>query len=116
MQNKAKNSSKSIVTVLAGFLMSSACTGELFVFEGVSAAVSDKTVSDHVVSLLSGKDCSFLRVDQGRTYCVEDEEIISQSHLYCYSTLGSVMCYNEPDPQRAESERLGFIDQSQSQP
>ena len=88
------------------------CTGELVAIEGISAAVFDKTASDHVVSLFSGKDCSFLRVEQDKSYCVEDAKIVKQSHLYCYPTLGAITCYTEPDPQRAPSERIGYIDES----
>ncbi len=98
------------VLVMAITLPLAGCTGELFAVESISAAVFDKTASDHLVSLVSGKDCSFLRVEQDKSYCVEDARVIQQSHLYCYPTLGSVTCYTEPDPQRAPSERIGFID------
>jgi len=102
----------SVSSTLAITVMVGGCAGEFFAVEGVSAALSDKTASDHVVSLLSGKECSFLRVDQGQSYCVEDAVKISQSHLYCYRTLGAATCYTEPDPRRSPSERIGYIDES----
>ncbi|MBT3558979.1 MAG: hypothetical protein HN644_02250 [Rhodospirillales bacterium] len=100
------------VVLMVGTMSLAGCTGELIAIEGVSAAIFDKTASDHVVSLFSGKDCSFLRVEQDKSYCVEDAKVVKQSHLYCYPTLGATTCYTEPDPQRAPSERIGYIDES----
>ena len=38
-----------------------------------TTAATGKTPVDHVVSLVTGKDCSILRNRQGLTYCREDE-------------------------------------------
>lgn len=113
-QTKIKTVIATGVLVLA--IPLAGCSGELFVIESISAAISDKTASDHIVSLVSGKDCSFLRVEQDKSYCVEDAKIASQSHLYCYTTLASVTCYTAPHPQRAPAERIGYVDQSQTAP
>jgi len=67
---------------------------------------TDKTVVDHVVSLSSGKNCSAVRLEKGQHYCEEDEPIIQQN-IYCYNTLGSVTCYNRPDPYQGRQQKLG---------
>ncbi len=74
--------------------------------EGVSAVLTKKTVTDHIVSLSSGKNCSSARVDRGQSYCVEDE-INPPPKVYCYRTLGSVSCYDRPDPYNGGQKALG---------
>lgn len=75
----------------------------------ISTAVvmgTDKTLSDHFVSWNVGKDCSTVRIEQGRTYCREDEPNPTPN-VYCYPTLGDVMCYAQPDPTREPDSRTG---------
>jgi len=67
---------------------------------------TDKTISDHLVSLKTGKDCSTVRVEQGRTYCREDEPN-PMPQTYCYRTIGDVTCYTEANPARLEIGRVG---------
>lgn len=102
------------LTFVVGLLVSG-CVNNIAAVEGISAALTDKAASDHFVSLMSGKDCSFLRVERGRSYCVEDARIANQSHLYCYRTLGAVTCYTEPDAQRVPSERIGYMETTAAQ-
>ncbi|MBT3306186.1 MAG: hypothetical protein HN377_06840 [Alphaproteobacteria bacterium] len=65
--------------------------------QGAIVVGTDKTMEDHVVSLVSGKDCSTVRKENDLTYCVEDEPVIKQN-IFCYKTLASVTCYDRPDP------------------
>ena len=58
---------------------------------------TDKTMEDHVVSLVSGKNCSIVRTEKDQTYCEEDELVIKQN-IFCYRTLATVTCYDRPDP------------------
>lgn len=75
-----------------------------------TTVASGKTPVDHVVSAISGKDCSVRRNRQGLTYCVEDEQT-PPVRVVCYHTLGDVSCYDHPNPfngrQRAIVEDLG---------
>jgi hypothetical protein len=80
-----------------------------FVAEGASVFASGKTASDHVVSLLSGKNCSVVRTERGLSYCIEDQVFI-ESRVFCYKTLGSVTCYNRPDPRRSTDQLMGQND------
>jgi hypothetical protein len=75
-----------------------------------TTVASGKTPVDHLVSVISGKNCSIRRNRQGLTYCLEDEET-PPVRVVCYRTLGDVSCYDSPDPyngrQRAIVEDLG---------
>lgn len=62
-----------------------------------AVAATDKTPVDHVYSLVSGKNCSLVRKQRGLTYCVEDE-VVLETALHCYPTLGEVTCYSTADP------------------
>ena len=67
---------------------------------------TEKTITDHVISLSSGKDCSAVNLEKGQYYCKEDEPSIDQA-IYCYNTLGRVTCYTKPDPYRGGYQKLG---------
>lgn len=69
---------------------------------------TDKTLSDHIVSYQTGKDCSTVRVENGRTYCREDEPNPIPT-VHCYRTIGDVTCYSMPDPARMPDERIGNL-------
>ena len=69
---------------------------------------TDKTLSDHLVSYQTGKDCSTVRAEQGRTYCREDEPN-PMPVVHCYQTLGDVTCYSAPDPARKPGEAIGNL-------
>ena len=91
---------------LACVLATSACDlGTFTGAEAISLIGTDKTLVDHVVSVSAGKDCSTVRRERGRTYCVEDETQIRQN-IYCYNTIGRVTCYDRPDPQGSGQQRV----------
>lgn len=83
-----------VVFLLATILPLAACDS-LFLFEGGTAFVTGKRLSDQAISLASGKDCAVNRISQGLTYCVEDEALPAQN-IYCYRTLADVVCYDRP--------------------
>jgi hypothetical protein len=102
-------------------LAAGACSSPLFATgeatigsaEVISLVTSDKTIGDHIISLYSGKNCSTLRVENDLTYCVEDEPR-PQKNGYCYRTIGSVTCYDRPDPhnggyQEVEQKTEGLV-------
>ena len=75
----------------------------------MSAAVTmgtDKTIIDHIVSFSSGKDCSTVRTELGRTYCREDEPN-PEPEVHCYRSLADVTCYANPSVSRSVDERVG---------
>ena len=76
-----------------------------------SIALTDKTPIDHVYSLVTGKDCSVVRSNQGLTYCLEDE-VTPRLDVHCYPTLGETTCYDRRDPYPGGQRELA----SQSRP
>ncbi len=93
-----------ILALIGCLIVLSGCTG-LVLAEGASIVATDKGLEDHLVSLASGKDCSGVRRETGRTYCEEDEANPAPT-LYCYRTLANVTCYHEPDPHRGRQINL----------
>ena len=108
--------------VIATLLLVSACSNFYSIaprpliktvgnFSIISAGVlmaTDKTLGDHYASYTTGKNCSSVRLEQGRTYCREDEPNPIPT-VHCYRTIGDVTCYAEPDPARRPDERIGNL-------
>ena len=88
-----------LLSVIACLFLLGACgvVPQVAVVEGASVVVTDKTFTDHIVSLTSGKNCSTLRTQSDLTYCEEDE-VAPKYEAYCYRTLGNVTCYDRPNP------------------
>ncbi len=66
--------------------------------EGATTIATEKPLSDHFVSFMSGKNCSTIRREKGQTYCEEDELRSAAPKVYCYRSIGGVNCYDRPDP------------------
>jgi hypothetical protein len=60
-----------------------------------SVAVIHRTPVDAVVSLVTGKDCSAVRLDQGKTYC-RPTEPVPDAPPYCTRSLGVADCWKDP--------------------
>ena len=106
---KREQTMRMILAVLAvsAIGLVQACTS-LGIAEGAFVVGSDKTIADHLISLNSGKNCSFIRKERGLPYCEEDEVTV-QPNVYCYKTLGEVTCYDRPDPRY---QKLGLNEQN----
>lgn len=66
----------------------------LGVYAGVeiaSVAVFHRGLGDMVVSAVSGRDCSIVRLDRGLSYCVP--ALPPAAPAYCTHTLGRVECW-----------------------
>ncbi len=69
---------------------------------------TDKTMTDHVVSYVSGDDCSILHTQDGGEYCRDttegpkDASVAQQT--YCYRTLGGIDCYMQEDPKASSTQ------------
>ncbi|MBT4933692.1 MAG: hypothetical protein HOL66_08400 [Rhodospirillaceae bacterium] len=100
--------------LFAAFILFSlgACTSlfsPISAVEGVSAVSTGKTFSDHIVSYASGKDCSTVRTNNGRTYCQENEPN-PKPKVWCYRTIGKPVCYDRPDPYQGNQRKMGDND------
>ena len=103
--------------ILIGVVGLSACAGtstgtamfpNMLGIEGATVVGTGKTISDHIVSFATGKNCSTVRKNTGKHYCEEDEVAVPDE-VYCYNTLGEVSCYSEPRPHGEPQVHLGRI-------
>ena len=60
-----------------------------------SVAAIGRTPVDAVYSLVTGKDCSLVRLDEGKTYC-RPIEPPPEAPPYCTRSLGVVDCWKDP--------------------
>ena len=74
--------------------------------EGAAVLSTGKTISDHIVSFSTGKNCSTVRKNIGQHYCEEDE-VENPDEVFCYNTLGNVTCYASPAPHGETQRHLG---------
>jgi hypothetical protein len=95
---------RTLVTIVV-VLALSACN-EFSIFGTASVVATDKTLSDHAVSYFSGKHCSTVRKETGRSYCEEDELNPTPS-VHCYRDLAGVTCYKQSDPYGDRRRELG---------
>ena len=65
--------------------------------DGMALVTTGKTVSDHILSFASGKNCSTVRRQIGQNFCEEDD-LSEPEEIYCYNSLGDADCYTTPQP------------------
>lgn len=94
------------VSLVFTALILTGCVGAVPPLDGLSYIASDKGFVDHIISYGSGKNCSGVRVEQGQTYCEEDE-ITVRPKVHCYRTLANVTCYTEADPHKTGQRVIG---------
>jgi hypothetical protein len=61
-----------------------------------TVAVIQRTPVDAVYSLATGRDCSMVRLDQGKSYC-RPVEPKPEPPPFCTRSLGSVDCWQDRD-------------------
>src|SRR6187402_1898702 len=87
--------------ILLALLLLPGCEAALPTIEGMAAVnigsvmVIGRTVPDAVVSVVTGRDCSAVRLDRGLEYC-RPEEAPPPPPTYCTRSLGSVDCWRQP--------------------
>jgi hypothetical protein len=84
---------------LLPLLLLAGCGEAVGVAAGVEAAtvpVLGRGVVDVGVSAITGKDCSVVRLDQGKTYCAPRDHM-PDAPPFCTQTLGSVECWSNPE-------------------
>jgi hypothetical protein len=89
--------------LLLGLLPFSGCgwSDNLIAFVGfganvVSVTTIQRSPADAIYSLATGRDCSVVRLDQGKTYCRRVEPPPEPSP-YCTRGLATVNCWADPD-------------------
>ena len=114
--------------VLSGIvLILSACAGaenttpsffpvpQMMGVDGASVLSTGKTISDHIVSFATGKNCSSVRRNLGQHFCEEDAVAVPDE-VFCYNTLGDVSCYASPAPHGETYRHLGQVPESKARP
>jgi hypothetical protein len=73
-----------------------------WILDGVSVINTQKTIDDHLVSWLSGEDCSTLKALHGEPYCKPEPVQVPMvtRTVYCYKNLAGSTCYTQPVPNR----------------
>jgi hypothetical protein len=74
-----------------------------------SLMLTGGTVPDVLISAVAGKHCSLARLENGRTYCREDEPN-PPSPVRCYRTLGDPDCYLGPEVPDNPRQEIGLND------
>ncbi|MTJ82745.1 MAG: hypothetical protein F8N37_17290 [Telmatospirillum sp.] len=66
--------------------------------DAASLINTHKTIDDHLISLLTGMDCSTVRASKGDHYCLEppEQKPVYIRTTYCYKSLAKVTCYDQP--------------------
>lgn len=60
---------------------------------------TDKSVTDHLVSYVTGQNCSSVNLGESGTYCLDPLAALPlEAPRYCYRSLGEVTCYDRPNP------------------
>src|SRR5579863_6780217 len=71
-----------------------ALTGAAVVGIG-SIAIIGRSPADALISVVSGKDCSIVRLDQGKSYC-KPAEPPPEAQPYCTRSLAMADCWIDP--------------------
>lgn len=66
--------------------------------DGISLMNTQKTIEDHVISAITGMDCSTVRASKGDHYCLEPPKAtpVFIRTAYCYKSIARVSCYDQP--------------------
>lgn len=74
-----------------------AAAGPLLAANVASIAVVGRDPAGIVASAVTGKDCNIVRSSQGLSYCAPRERA-PNAPRYCTRSLGTVDCWDRPDP------------------
>jgi hypothetical protein len=85
------------LTIVSLIPLLAACeaAGPIAAVAGGSVAVMGRTPVDLVASLVTGRDCSVVRLDRRQSYCAPVEEPPA-AQPFCTRSLGSVDCWTVP--------------------
>jgi hypothetical protein len=77
--------------------------------EVLSVINTHKTMGDHVISWITGKDCSTVRAEREGVYCTDRPgPPPPPQQVYCYSSLARPSCYSQPYNE-GNDRLLGFV-------
>lgn len=77
--------------------------------EVLSVINTKKTLTDHVATWITGKDCSTIRAQREGAWCVDwPNPPAPPQQIYCYSSLARPSCYAQPYNQ-GNDRLIGFV-------
>ena len=77
--------------------------------EVLSVINTKKTLTDHVATWITGKDCSTIRAQREGAWCVDWPNPPAPPHqVYCYSSLARPSCYAQPYNE-GNDRLIGFV-------
>lgn len=77
--------------------------------EALSLINTHKTIGDHVIGWITGKDCSSPRAERGDSYCTDwPSPPAPPPQVYCYSSLARPTCYSQPYNE-GNDRLIGFV-------
>ncbi|MBN8891567.1 MAG: hypothetical protein BGP12_20915 [Rhodospirillales bacterium 70-18] len=85
-----------LALLLAGCAGVTPVQGAVAAADVASVAVLGRGVGDAVYSGVTGRDCSVVRLEQGKTYCKPPEAPPARPP-YCTRTLGYIECWSNPE-------------------
>lgn len=71
-------------------------SGAFAAANAASVVVFARSIPDLVISTVTGRDCSVVRLDQGKPYC-RPQEPPPEQPTYCTHSLGVVDCWINPE-------------------
>ena len=91
------------------FLAAACGTGSVYLITAQLASFihTEKLPFDYIAELASGEECRpVVAVRDGGPLCRDnfDEPRFYEKPIYCYRTIGTISCYDEPDPYTTNSE------------
>lgn len=99
------------VLALAAALGLSACVDPASVaLTGASmglAAETGKTIPDHVMSYMTGEECSYSHQISGKAWCQpKPSELAEGPERHCYRSIGVMTCYVVENPYETTSRKV----------
>jgi hypothetical protein len=85
-----------MLLLLPGCAPQSEPTGAFAAANAASVTVFGRAVSDMVYSGLTGKNCSVVRLEQGKSYC-KPLEPPPAAPPFCTRSLGGIDCWSNPE-------------------
>lgn len=77
--------------------------------EVLSVINTKKTLTDHVATWVTGKDCSTIRAQREGAWCVDwPAPPPPQQQVYCYASLARPSCYAQPYNE-GNDRLIGFV-------
>ncbi|MBI5163365.1 MAG: hypothetical protein HY985_05630 [Magnetospirillum sp.] len=82
---------------------------QFFQLEALSLINTQKTITDHIATLVTGRDCSTPRAQREGVWCVDwPGAPPPPPQVYCYQSLARPSCYSQPYNE-GNDRLIGFV-------